>query len=34
MVEDGTAVGSSSTFIAYKKANAGALADYHLVEMG
>jgi hypothetical protein len=34
MVEDGTAVGSSSTFIAYKKANAGVLADYHLVEMG
>ena len=33
MVEDGTAVGSVSTFLAFKKANAGALADYHLVEM-
>jgi len=33
MVEDGTAVGSNSTFLAFKKANAGALTDYHLVEM-
>jgi hypothetical protein len=33
MVESGAAVGSNSTFIAYKKANAGVLADYHLVEM-
>jgi len=33
MVEDGVAVGSNSTFIAFKKANAGVLADYHAVEM-
>jgi hypothetical protein len=33
MVEDGTAVGSNSTFLAFKKANAGVLADYHLVEL-
>lgn len=33
MVEDGTAVGSNSTFLAYKKANAGVLADYHMVEL-
>jgi hypothetical protein len=33
MVEDGTAVASNSTFWAYKKANAGAIADYQLIEM-
>lgn len=33
MIEDGTAVGSTSTFIAFKKANAGALSDYQLVEL-
>ena len=33
MVEDGTAVGSNSTFWAYKKANSGTITDYHLVEL-
>lgn len=33
MVEGGPSTGSNSTFWAYKKANAGALSDYHLVEM-
>jgi len=33
MVEAGPSTGSNSTFLAYKKANAGAAADYHLVEM-
>ncbi len=33
MVEDGTAVASNATFWAFKKANAGALADYQLVEL-
>lgn len=33
LVEDGTAVASNSTFLVYKKANAGADADYHLVEL-
>ena len=34
MVQTGAGTGSDSTFMAYKKANAGVLADYHLVEMG
>ena len=33
MVQTGAGTGSISTFLAYKKANAGALSDYHLVEM-
>jgi hypothetical protein len=33
MVEGGPSTGSNATFLAFKKANAGVLADYHLVEM-